>query len=257
MKKQNSKKIPFWISLAVLLVCWHFLTVSGQVGKLFLPGFRDLAISFRTLFEEKHFAGDIAVSVRRIFFSFALSFVTAVPLALLMSESKLLFSILSPYIDFIRYLPVPALIPLCILFFGIDESAKIVLLFTGTFFQFILMILDDIREIPKEYYDIAFTLQYSRQELLRMKMRAILPQIYDNSRISIGICWTYLVIAELVASESGVGHMIKEAQRFSATPDIYAGIITIGLTGFLTDWLFKKMYPVIFSYKNESDGQRA
>ena len=78
-----------------------------------------------------------------------------------------------------------------------------------------------------------------------MKIKAILPQLFDNSRISVGICWTYLVIAELVASESGIGHMIKEAQRFSKTPDIYAGIVTIGLIGFLTDYAFKRAYPQV------------
>ena len=97
------------------------------------------------------------------------------------------------------------------------------------------MILDDLKEIPREYYDLAYTLQFSKFQVLKMKLKAILPQLYDNSRILVGICWTYLVIAELVAADAGIGHMIKEAQRFSQTPDIYAGIITIGLIGFITD----------------------
>jgi NitT/TauT family transport system permease protein len=250
MKKPSKKNIPFWISLAVITCCWIFSTSTGLIDKLFLPSAGALFNSFITLFAEKSFALDIAISMGRIWFSFVLSFIIAVPLALAMSESKTLFKIFSPYIDFIRYLPVPALIPLSILFLGIDESAKIALLFIGTFFQFILMILDDLKEIPSEYYDLAYTLQFSKYQVLKMKLKAILPQLYDNSRISVGICWTYLVIAELVAAQTGIGHMIKEAQRFSQTPDIYAGIITIGLIGFLTDYLFKNGYSRLFKYKN-------
>lgn len=240
--------------MAVIACCWYLATSSGYINKLFLPSFRDLFSSFVALFKEKEFAWDILVSTWRVWVSFILSFVIAVPLALAMSESRLLNKVVSPYIDFIRYLPVPALIPLSILFLGIDESAKIALLFVGTFFQFILMVLDDLKEIPREYYDLAYTLQFNKFQVLKMKIKAILPQIYDNSRICIGICWTYLVIAELVASASGIGHMIKEAQRFSQTPDIYAGIITIGFIGFMTDYTFKKGYPILFKYKNGESG---
>jgi NitT/TauT family transport system permease protein len=254
MKQASKFNFPFWLSLFIIIFCWHLVTANDIVNKLFLPSFRDLLNSLITLFREKSFINDIAISTWRVWFSFVLSFVIALPLALAMSESKLIHKLISPYIDFIRYLPVPALIPLSILFLGIDESAKIALLFIGTFFQFILLILDDLKEIPKEYYELAYTLHYNKWQILKMKIRTILPQLYDNSRISIGICWTYLVIAELVASESGIGHMIKEAQRFSQTPDIYVGIITIGLIGFITDFTFKKGYPLLFKYKNSENG---
>ncbi len=254
MQKLNKYNIPFWISFGIVVCLWYFSTTTGLVNKLFLPSFGDLFNSFITLFSEKGFLHDIAISTWRVWFSFILSFLVALPLALAMSQSKLFYKVVSPYIDFIRYLPVPALIPLSILFLGIDESAKIALLFIGTFFQFILMILDDLKEIPKEYYELAYTLHFTKWQVLKMKVRTVLPQLYDNSRISIGICWTYLVIAELVASESGIGHMIKEAQRFSQTPDIYAGIITIGLIGFITDFTFKKGYPLLFKYKNAENG---
>jgi NitT/TauT family transport system permease protein len=256
MKKTLSHRqaLPFWVSLSAILAGWLFCTQNGLVNGLFLPSFPDLFKAFYNLFTKQGFLHDIAISTWRVWYSFLLSFIVAVPLALWMSESKLVFRVISPYIDFIRYLPVPALIPLSILFLGIDESAKIALLFIGTFFQFILMLLDDLKEIPREYYDLAYTLHYTRWQTLAMKVGAILPQIYDNSRISIGICWTYLVIAELVASESGIGHMIKEAQRFSKTPDVYAGIISIGIIGFITDYTFKRFYPVIFKYKQLTNG---
>ncbi|AFU68917.1 bicarbonate ABC-type transporter, permease TauC-like protein [Psychroflexus torquis ATCC 700755] len=239
----------FIISLLAILTIWFLLTELDIVSDLFLPSFNELYDSLIYLFREKEFSTDIYVSTRRVWFSFLLAFVVAIPLGLLMSESKILNSIFEPYIDYIRYLPVPALIPLTILFFGIDETSKIVLLFIGTFFPFILLVIDNLKNIPKEYFDLAYSLNYSKWDLYKMKLKVVLPEIYDNSRISIGICWTYLVIAELVAAQEGIGHMIKEAQRFSNTADVYIGILTIGLVGYLTDLAFKKLYPIFFKYK--------
>ena len=248
MKKIYHRRF-FLVSFVLIISIWFLLTEFNIVNKLFLPSFNELYESLITLFRDKEFSVDIYVSTRRVWFSFLLSFIVAIPLGLLMSESKIINSIFEPYIDYIRYLPVPALIPLTILFFGIDETSKIVLLFIGTFFPFILLVIDNLKNIPKEYFDLAYSLNYSKWNLYKMKLRVVLPEIYDNSRISIGICWTYLVIAELVAAQEGIGHMIKEAQRFSNTADVYIGILTIGLVGYLTDLAFKKLYPVFFKYK--------
>jgi len=192
------------------------------------------------------------MSVFRVVAAFLISVILAVPLAILMCIYKPFSNLLSPYIDFTRYLPVPTLIPLTILFFGIDESAKIVLLFIGTFFQLILLIVDDIHQIPQEYYDLAYTLNFSQFQRMKLVFRSVLPQIYDNSRITLGWCWTYLIIAELVASDKGIGHMIKEAQRFSNTSDVYVGIITMGIIGFFSDYSFKKAYPYFFKYEHKN-----
>lgn len=251
MKKIYHRRF-FLVSFVLIISIWFLLTEFNIVNKLFLPSFNELYESLITLFRDKEFSVDIYVSTRRVWFSFLLSFIIAIPLGLLMSESKIINSIFEPYIDYIRYLPVPALIPLTILFFGIDETSKIVLLFIGTFFPFILLIIDNLKNIPKEYFDLAYSLNYSKWDLYKMKLRVVLPEIYDNSRISIGICWTYLVIAELVAAQEGIGHMIKEAQRFSNTSDVYIGILTIGLVGYLTDLAFKKLYPVLFKYKMQN-----
>ena len=239
-------------SLAFLFTLWSFVSHFKLVDTLFLPSPYELVESCRRLFLEKGFIGDIGVSIYRVMLAFFISVLIAVPLAVMMSNYKFLNRLIAPYIDFIRYLPVPTLIPLTILFFGIGESAKIALLFTGTFFQLILLIIDDLNEIPKAYYDLAFTLKYNSLRMMKMKLQSILPNLYDNCRITLGWCWTYLVIAELVASQAGIGHMIKEAQRFSNTPDVYVGIITMGVIGFVSDWLFKKYYPVFFKYKETS-----
>ncbi len=250
MKKNLN--IPFIISLVIIIVIWFFSKKYGIINDLFLPSPKQLYIAFVDLFKEYNFSGDILASVYRVFSAFILSAIIAIPLAIIMFKYTSIGKVLSPYIDFIRYLPVPALIPLTILFFGIDETAKIVLLFIGTFFQLILLVIDDLHEIPKEYFDLTYSLKFNQRQEIFFMFKSILPQIYDNSRITLGWCWTYVIIAELVASSNGIGHMIKEAQRFSNTPNMYAGIITMGTIGFGSDYLFKKLYPRFFRYKKKA-----
>jgi len=243
------KKNIFIFSLALLIASWWILSNSGLVDKLFLPTPYEILNAIKDLFLEKDFFSDISISVVRVMVAFGISLALSIPVALTIINNKLFDDLISPYIDFIRYLPVPTLIPLTILFFGLEETAKIVLLFIGTFFQLVLLIIDDFRAIPQEYYDNAFTLKFSKIEKLKMQFKSASPKIFDNSRITLGWCWTYLVIAELVGAEAGIGHMIKEAQRFSNTADVYVGIFTMGVIGFFSDYIFKFSYPYIFRYK--------
>jgi len=228
---------------------WTLTTVFGWVDDLFVPYVWQFWDEFVKLFFERNFLTDISISIARVLSAWSMSFILAVPFALLMSNSKILYRLFSPYVDFFRYLPVPVLIPLLILFFGIGESAKIALLFIGTFFQLVLLIYDDLQDVPTEYYDISYTLKFNGWEVQKMKLMAIAPNLWNNCRITMGWCWTYLVIAELIASQEGIGFMIKEAQRFSNTPEIYVGILTMGLIGLGTDFIWKFFYPRVFSYK--------
>jgi len=249
MRKKQRANIPFLISLLFLFLLWWWVTDRQLIDPLFLPSPSEIQHAFLDLFTKQHFLSDIQASVFRVFTAFLLSFVIAVPTALLMTEFKIVKHLLEPYVDFIRYLPVPALIPITILFFGLGEGSKIALLFIGTFFQMILLIIDDIYTIPSSFFDLAHSLGFSKARMRLLKLRAILPELYNNARITLGWAWTYLVIAELVASQSGIGHVIKEAQRFSDTSKVYVAILTLGIIGLLIDQLFKRFYLIFFSYK--------
>jgi NitT/TauT family transport system permease protein len=232
-----------------ILLSWYLATNSGMVDDLFLPSPGQFWLALKKLFLYRDFHEDILISVSRVLIAWGISFLVAIPIALLLSKSETLYKVLSPYIDFLRYLPVPVLIPLIILFMGIGESAKISLLFIGTVFQLLLLVYDDLKDIPSEYFDISFTLNFSKWEKVKMELNAIGPSLWNNCRITMGWCWTYLVIAELVASQEGIGYMVKEAQRFSNTPEIYVGIVTMGFIGLASDLSWKVFYPVVFKYK--------
>ncbi|MBI4262041.1 ABC transporter permease [Candidatus Uhrbacteria bacterium] len=240
---------PAGLFALFLFGLWHFVTAyGGLIDPLFLPSPIKVINAAIALGEGNLFI-DVLATVMRVMVAFGASILIALPLALVMSESRFLKQLLIPYIDFVRYIPVPVLIPLTILFFGIGEEAKIVLLFIGTFFQVVLLFESNLMHVPKEYFDLAYSLHFSTFQRLAMKLQSAIPEMYDNMRISLGLSWSYVIIVELVAAQTGIGHMIKEAQRFSLTANVYVGILIMGIIGFISDYLFRKSYTWFFPYK--------
>jgi NitT/TauT family transport system permease protein len=147
-------------------------------------------------------------------------------------------------------LPVPAFVPLCILWFGLGDIAKIVVIFLGTFFQMILLTSDVGRAVPQEFSDSALTLgATSRHILFSVIWPASLPGIMSACRTAIGWAWTYLVVAEIAGATSGVGFRIMQAQRYVETPKVFAGIVVIGLLGMATDFAFQLLQRVMFRWQ--------
>lgn len=239
------------IGFILFLMIWHFTASAGVIRPEFLPTPFAVVQAFIRLFTERDFASDIIVSVGRVWFAFFLSVIIAIPLGLLMSTYRAVGAILEPFVDFVRYLPVPALVPLLVIWFGVGETSKIAVLWMGTFFQLILLITDDTKRVPSEYIETGHTLGASNSEVMRhIIIPAALPNMVDNLRITLGWCWTYLIIAEIVAANSGIGHMIWSLRRFVKTPEVMAGIFAIGIIGLLTDQAFRFAHARLFSYQS-------
>ncbi len=189
------------------------------------------------------------VSTERVLLAFVIAAAMAIPIGMLMSSYRIVGASLEPTIDFIRYLPVPALVPLSIIWFGVGENTKVFLLWLGTFFQLVLLVADDMRRVPHEYVEVAFTLGAKpRNVLTDVAFRAMAPTLVDNLRITLGWCWTYLVLAEIVAADSGLGFVIWSARRYVKTPEVMAGVVVIGLIGLLTDQLLRMLHRRMFTY---------
>jgi len=237
------------LGFIMFLAIWHITAASGAIRPEFLPKPWSVAKAFVRLFTERDFATDIFISVGRVWFAFLLSVVIAVPLGLYMSTYRAVGAVLEPFIDFVRYLPVPALVPLLVIWFGVGEASKIAVLWMGTFFQLILLIADDTKRVPGEYIESGHTLGASNRQIMRhIIIPAALPNMVDNLRITLGWCWTYLIIAEIVAANSGIGHVIWSLRRFVKTPEVMAGIIAIGIIGLLTDQAFRYAHRKFFPY---------
>jgi NitT/TauT family transport system permease protein len=192
---------------------------------------------------------NIVASVTVILVGWALAVIVAVPMGILMGSFRLFEAVLEPFVNFVRYLPVSALIPLLILYVGIGVEQRIAVIFIGTFFQLILLVADVAARVPHDLLDSAYTLGAKRRHVItRVLIPATLPGVMDNLRITIGWAWTYLVVAELVAAEHGLGYMILNAMRGLFVGQIFVGLLTIGLLGFATDQLFKWLHRLLLPW---------
>jgi NitT/TauT family transport system permease protein len=135
------------------------------------------------------------------------------------------------------------------LWVGIDEGSKVAIIFIGTFFQMVLMVAEDVRRVPAAQIEAAQTMGATRMEIIQLVLLpSSKPALVDTLRITMGWAWTYLVVAELVAANSGLGYAILKAQRFLQTDKIFAGIILIGLIGLVIDQLFRLLHRKAFPW---------
>jgi NitT/TauT family transport system permease protein len=236
-------------SFAVLLVVWAALTYSKLIEPLFLPTPTRVFQAGMDLFLEFGFSADILNSTYRVMLGFVLAAVLGVPLGLLVGTFKAAEALIEPVIGFIRYMPASAFIPLFILWLGIGNVEKVAIIFVGSFFQLVLMVAVVAKNVHKDMLETAYTLGAKRiQVIWKVLLPASLPGILDTLRIIVGWAWTYIIVAELVASSSGIGYMIISAQRMLRTASIIFGILTIGMLGLITDYGFKWLHKKLFAW---------
>jgi len=235
--------------LGCVLIVWCALTYGGFISALFLPAPHRVLLAGIDQFAQLGFATDIFMSTYRVMAGFLAAAVVGVPLGLLMGTFKAVEALIEPLVGFIRYMPASAFIPLFILWVGIGDAEKIAIIFVGSFFQLILMISVVASSVPKDMLETAYTLGAGRGQVIRrVLLPASLPGILETLRIIVGWAWTYIIVAELVAAESGIGYMIINAQRMLQTGSIIFGILTIGFLGIVTDYFFKWLHRRLFPW---------
>ncbi|WP_298138117.1 ABC transporter permease [Acidiferrobacter sp.] len=230
------------------LAIWEAISAWHLVGRLFLPSPADVWGSLA-----HWYAGgllrDTGISVYRVVAGFVLACLIGVPLGLFIGAYKWCEALLQPINDFVRYMPASAFIPLVILWVGIGEGSKIAIIFIGVVFQIVVMVADAVRKLPDRYLEAAYTMGAREGEVMKLVVwRGTWPQIVDILRINMGWAWTYLVVAEMVAADSGLGFAILQAQRFLDTAKIFVGIIIIGLIGLAFDLLFRALHKQMFPW---------
>jgi NitT/TauT family transport system permease protein len=232
-----------------VVVAWDLITRFGLIKPQFLPSPGAVVAALYTMLTTSDYVQDIAISIGRVWAAFLVSVVMAVPIGILMSCYRGVGAFTVPLIDFIRYLPVPALVPLTLIWLGIGESSKIALLWIGTFFQLVLLVADDARRVPIEFIETGRTLGARQFPLIKdVLFPAMLPNMIDSLRITLGWCWTYLIVAEIVAANSGIGYELWTARRYGKTPEVFAGILTIGIIGLVSDQIIRLLHRRWFRY---------
>jgi NitT/TauT family transport system permease protein len=235
------------ISLFVFWEIAHHLTPEHQ--QKFLPSVTQVTSKLYYLFTEKGYIVDVAKSVYRIYLSFFVACLVAIPLGVLMGSFIKMRALFNPTVGGLRYLPAASFVPLLLVYLGPTDSAKMALLFLGCVFFLVALILDNIEAVPRALIEAAQTMGASRFHIVfRVTFRSAAPQILDSMRNMIAVSWTYLVIAEIVAATDGIGAVMMRGARFLHVDVIMGGILTIGVLGVLTDVTFRVAAHFLFPH---------
>ena len=229
---------------------WAVATLGGYVSKTFLADPITMVKDGWTLLTKFGFAHDIGMTVWRVVGGFVLAAIIGVPIGILMGAYKPIEAFLEPFVSFARYLPASAFVPLLILWAGIGETQKLLVIFIGSFFQIILMVAVSVSNTRRDLVEAAYTLgSTSAGVVRRVLIPANAPDIAEILRLVLGWAWTYVIVAELIGSSSGIGHMIIESQALLATGQIIFGIIVIGMIGLISDLFFKFVNRRFFAWR--------
>jgi NitT/TauT family transport system permease protein len=235
-------------SFVVILASWSLASVLID-NPLFAPSPARVWTSWVDMILHRNFLSDVGWSSFRIIGGFLIAAVMAVPLGLLMGSFEVVRSFFQPPINFIRYMPASAFIPLLILLIGLDENEKLIVIWIGVFFQLALMVMDIAHRVPDEMLNVAYTLGASRWKVFyKVFLPATFPEVVDALRITMGWAWTYLIVAEIVSAERGIGSFILISERYLRSDRIIAAIITIGILGLITDTVIAFIHRRAFPY---------
>src|SRR3989338_7708050 len=237
------------LSFVFLLIVWWFITSFGMIKPFFLPSPSEVAKAIFQLFSQGNFIKDVGISLFRILVGFFVAVVLGVPLGILIGLNRRAEALIEPIVDFIRYTPIPAFIPLFILWFGIGELEKIIVISESVFFQLILMVANSVSLTPRDIIDSARTLGATHWHILtKVVYPYSKPRIFDDLRVSMGWAWAGLLIAEIVGSTSGIGFVIIQSQQLLQTGNVIGAIIIVGILGLTIDLIFKLLYKMFFPW---------
>ena len=247
----NRARIVLGASFFVIFFgLWALVTLGGYVSATFLADPITMIHDGWLLLTKFGFAHDIAMTIWRVVGGFVLASVIAVPIGIMMGAYKPVEAFLEPFVSFARYLPASAFVPLLILWAGIGETQKLLVIFIGSFFQIILMISFSVAHTRRDLVEAAYTLGSSNTGVVfRVLIPATAPDIAETLRLVLGWAWTYVIVAELIGSSSGIGHMIIESQALLATGQIIFGILVIGIIGLISDFVFKMINRHFFAWR--------
>jgi len=234
----------------VFVAGWSLATFGGFVSPTFLADPVSMLRSGYALLATQGFGWDIGWTVWRVFGGFVIAAVLALPLGVAMGAYKPIEAFFEPFVSFARYLPASAFIPLLILWAGIGELQKLLVIFIGSVFQIILMIAVNVGNTRRDLVEAAYTLGAGDSGIIRrVLLPSSAPEIAEILRLVLGWAWTYVIVAELIGSSSGIGHMITDSQALLNTGQIIFGIIVIGLIGLVSDFLFKAFNAWLFPWR--------
>jgi len=244
------------VTIAILLFIWWLVTAMGWVKPLFVPAPQTIVQRFIAIwgagFTGTPLWSHILISTERVFGAFLLASVIGIPLGLAMGISPFIRGIFDPPIEFYRPIPPLAYLPLMIIWFGIGETSKVLLIFLSVFAPVTLGARAGVRSAAIEQIHAAYSFGATRWQVLRhIILPAAMPEILTAMRVGIGFGWTTLVAAEMVAATRGIGYMVLSASQFLQTAIVIMGIVIIAAIAYLFDLLMRSIERKVVPWKGK------
>jgi NitT/TauT family transport system permease protein len=238
--------VAAWIAVVGL---WAMVTHWNFVNRFSVPTPLEVIRAFPALWKESELLRNVAVSWWRIGQAFLWCAVIAIPLGLLMASFRWVHDLVNPVAAPMRSMPITAFLPAFIGLFGIEERMKVIFLWFGMFFYLLAVVVEEVNRVDNALLDTAYTLGAKRRQVLWLMFRAAFPGIFSSFRILYDIGWTYVILAEIINRNGGVGAMIQSAEQFHRPDLVYAGIIAIGVAAFLFRALLTFLEKILFPWR--------
>ncbi|HBP28304.1 MAG TPA: taurine ABC transporter permease [Advenella kashmirensis] len=248
-----------FISIATaisLLVVWSIITYFGWVKPLFLPSpvavYNKFIVGMTDGIANATLVEHTVASLTRVFSAFLLALLTAVPVGIMMGVNRVARGLFDPVIEFYRPLPPLAYLPLVIIWFGIGEFPKVFLIYLAIFAPMAIAARAGVKSVSMEQIHAAYSMGGSNRQIVwYVILKSALPEIFTGMRIGIGVGWSTLVAAEMVAADRGLGFMVLNAAQYLASDTVIMGIIIIGFFAFIFDALIRYIEKAMVPWKGK------
>lgn len=236
------------IVILVLLLLWQTCVQSGLWNRLIIASPIEVMKAILLMLRSGALIGDVAASLKRVFFGFTISMVVGVPLGLFLGSSKKVKPYFMPIIEVLRPIPPIAWIPLAILWFGLSDKSSYFITMIASFFSIFLNSYAGAEHVEQVHINAALCLGADRRDILKkIFLPSALPFIFTGIRVGLGFAWMSVIAAEMIAARSGLGYMIQLNRMMLETQNVIAGMVIIGFLGFMMNYLLlvlqKKMIP--------------
>ncbi|WP_063784379.1 ABC transporter permease [Streptomyces sp. SBT349] len=231
---------------------------SHRAQSFYFPPLGEILDYFGELWLFDRVGSDLVPSLVRMLSGYALSVVIGVGLGLLLGMSRVLRTAAEPVVEFLRALPAPALIPFSLLMFGAGDSSKVFVIVLGAVWPILLNTIDGVRGVDTQQLDMARSYQIPLSaRVTRIILPGASPRIFAGMRTSLAIAIILMVVSEMVASSNGLGYFVLEQQRSFAIPEMWTGIILLGVLGYVLNWLFLRVERRVLAWHRGSRGHAA
>jgi len=238
----------------ILIILWQILSDKGIIKSSVLPSPHVIFIAFIDLCKSGDLFINLQISIVRVLKGYAIGAFLGITFGILIGLFRDAEKSLDLIIGFLRPIPIVAWVPVLILWMGIDESSKITVIIIGSFWPILINTIQGIKGADKKFLEVSEILEKNKLEVLaKIVFPSALPSIFTGLRIGIGSAWMSVITAEVIAATSGIGYQIAYARELSQPDVMLVGVFSIGVVGFLIDYLIKKMQVVIIKWDSNNE----